>query len=133
MHYEHPGTIPETRLPCGHAVSWCEECYEHQRQYNDYLDWCAQWECPDVVFAVNAGNVIHAMDCTTVHGPDRVNPGGMWDGPSRSKPLTHAEAVTWLRQSHERRRCMLCGPDIQMPHWVKVGRRWQLAGEVVVP
>lgn len=130
MHYEHPGQIPETRLSCGHTVSWCEVCYEHQRHYNDYLEWCAQWEHPEVRFAVNGGHVIHALGCTAVYGPDRVIPDDPWDGLRGSKPLTQAEAAQWLRQSHERRRCMLCGPDVPMPLWVKVGRRWQLADKM---
>jgi hypothetical protein len=126
MRYENPGNIPETRLPCGHTVTWCEQCYRGQQDHNDYLDWCAQWERPDIMFAVNTGHALHARDCTAVYGPDRVNPDDLRHGLHASKPLTQAEAILWLSQSHERRRCMLCGPDVPMPHWVKAGRRWQL-------
>jgi hypothetical protein len=133
MHYQDPGKIPETHLPCGHTVIWCEECCREQQHYNDYLDWCARWEHPGIMFAINSGHVVHARGCTAVYGPDRVTPDDPWNGLNGSKPLTQAEATEWLRQSHDRRRCMLCGPDVPMPRWVKVGRRWQLADEAYMP
>ena len=58
--------------------------------------------------------------------PDRVNLEDRAHGHHGSQPLTLAEAAAWLRESHERRRCKLCVPDIQEPGWVKVGRRWRL-------
>jgi hypothetical protein len=127
MHYERPGRVPETRLPCGHIVTLCEECYRDQQHYNDYLDWCARWERSGVMFAVNNGQVLHARDCTVVRGPDRVTPDDHWDWLEGSKPLTKEQATEWLRQDHERRRCKICGPDVPMPDWVKIGRRWYLA------
>ena len=51
---------------------------------------------------------------------------------SEVQPLTRAEAEAFLRQSHERRRCTVCAPDIRDPPWVRVQSaggqvRWHLA------
>jgi Protein of unknown function (DUF2826) len=124
MPYEHPGEIPETQLPCGHYVHWCEECAQNQHQRDKYLAWCESWERPDVAFAVNHV-VLHARDCTAVLGPDKVDPNEHFHFMPGSMPLTKEEANSWLRKSHERRRCLLCVPDIIWPNWVKVGRRWK--------
>jgi hypothetical protein len=77
-------------------------------------------------FAVNNDVVLHARDCTAVFGPDKVNPDEHFDFMPGSMPLTKEEANFWLRKSHGRRRCLLCAPDVAMPNWVKVGRRWKL-------
>lgn len=126
MPYERPGEIPETQLPCGHYVHWCEECAQNQHQRDDYLAWCKWWERPEVAFAVNNDVVLHARDCTAVLGPDKVDPNEHSNFIPGSMPLTKEEANAWLRKSHGRRRCLLCAPDVTMPNWVKVGRRWKI-------
>lgn len=125
-YYLDMSNIPETRLPCGHTVAFCEACYNQQRRRTDWEEWCQQWERPDVLFAVNSGHVLHALGCVDARGPDRVNLEDRAHEHHGSQPLTLAEAAAWLRESHERRRCKLCVPDIQEPGWVKVGRRWRL-------
>lgn len=123
------GEIAETRLSCGHTATFCESCYREQRQWVDWEAWCQKWERTDVIFAVNTGHVLHTLRCVDARGPDRVSLDELACGHLGSEPLTLTEAAAWLRESHERRRCMRCAPDIQEPGWIKVGRHWRLAEE----
>ncbi len=124
------GRIPETCLPCGHVIDRCYECRQIEFRVREWQDFCGRWERPGVEFAVNGGRVLHTPGCSCVLGPARMSVDdfdGRGNHSGGSAPLTRPEAEAWLRGDHERRRCKMCAPDVQLPRWAKVGRRWVLA------
>ncbi len=79
---------------------------------------------PDRPFTRTSGHCLHARGCFMATGAAL---GG--------RPLTRSQAEAYLRETHERRRCTVCRPDIAEPTWVRVvsagGQvRWRLADDV---
>jgi hypothetical protein len=74
-------------------------------------------------FARTRGHCLHGLGCPATRAS-----AAYW-------PMTTCEAQAYLRETHERRRCTVCQPDIPEPMWVRVvsagGQvRWRLADDV---
>jgi hypothetical protein len=119
---EYNGTGPETirwaMAKAGNLVAELVRLEAAARAHSDL---------PDRPFARTSGLCLHARGCFVMSGAALAG-----------RPLTRSQAEAFLRESHERRRCRFCQPDIADPTWVRVRSaggqaRWRLTDDLELP